>query len=54
VVNYAGSSSAADDVVAELTSAGGSAVALKADVADETAVSVLFDMAEQAMEGSTS
>ncbi|MEM1239583.1 MAG: 3-oxoacyl-[acyl-carrier-protein] reductase [Cyanobacteria bacterium P01_H01_bin.26] len=41
VVNYARSSAAADDVVDEITEAGGSAVALQADVSQEDQVDAL-------------
>jgi len=42
VVNYAGNSAKAEDVVHEITSAGGHAVAIQADVADAAAVANLF------------
>ncbi|MGD1852967.1 MAG: 3-oxoacyl-[acyl-carrier-protein] reductase [Leptolyngbyaceae cyanobacterium] len=42
VVNYARSSTAADDVVAEITRAGGSAIALQADVSQEDQVDALI------------
>ncbi|MBE9070942.1 3-oxoacyl-[acyl-carrier-protein] reductase [Leptolyngbya cf. ectocarpi LEGE 11479] len=41
VVNYARSSTAADEVVAEITGAGGSAIALQADVSQEDQVDAL-------------
>ena len=41
VVNYARSSGAADEVVAEITNAGGSAIALQADVSQEDQVDAL-------------
>lgn len=41
VVNYARSSEAADEVVAEITNAGGSAIALQADVSQEEQVDAL-------------
>ncbi len=41
VVNYARSSAAADEVVAEITHAGGSAIALQADVSQEDQVDAL-------------
>lgn len=41
VVNYARSSTAADDVVAEITNAGGSAIALQADVSQADQVDAL-------------
>lgn len=43
VVNYASSSTAADQVVAEITEAGGSAIALQADVSKADQVDALFD-----------
>jgi 3-oxoacyl-[acyl-carrier protein] reductase len=46
VVNYASGASAADETVAAIISAGGRAVAVQADVADETAVAAMFDVAE--------
>ena len=42
VVNYARSSTAADEVVAEITGAGGSAIALQADVSQEEQVDALI------------
>lgn len=42
-VNYAGSKSAADDVVARIETAGGKAVALQADVSDPAACKELVD-----------
>ena len=42
VVNYARSSAAADDVVAAITEAGGSAIALQADVSQEDQVDALI------------
>ncbi|MEM9804883.1 MAG: 3-oxoacyl-[acyl-carrier-protein] reductase [Cyanobacteria bacterium P01_D01_bin.56] len=42
VVNYARSSAAADEVVAEITGAGGSAIALQADVSQEDQVDALI------------
>lgn len=43
VVNYASSSTAADEVVAEITGAGGEAVALKADVSQVEQVDNLIN-----------
>jgi 3-oxoacyl-[acyl-carrier protein] reductase len=43
VVNYAGNVVEADKVVGAITAAGGTAIALQADVADSTAVRGLFD-----------
>ena len=51
VVNYAGNRAEADAAVAEITGAGRNAVAVKADVADETAVAAMFDTAEQTFGG---
>ncbi|MFE0021128.1 SDR family oxidoreductase [Amycolatopsis sp. NPDC059021] len=45
-VNYAGNTAAAEETVAAITAAGGTAIAVKADVADEHAVAALFDRAE--------
>ncbi len=42
VVNYARSSAAADEVVAEITAAGGTAIALQADVSQEDQVEALI------------
>ncbi|MFI9829075.1 SDR family oxidoreductase [Streptomyces sp. NPDC051913] len=46
VVGYAGNKEAADEVVAAIGAEGGSAVATRADVGDETEVAALFDQAE--------
>jgi 3-oxoacyl-[acyl-carrier protein] reductase len=46
VINYAGNQAEAEAAVKEITTAGGRAIAVQADVADETAVAVLFDRAE--------
>jgi 3-oxoacyl-[acyl-carrier protein] reductase len=51
VVNYAGNEAQAKEAVAEITAAGGQAIAVQADVADETAVAALFDEAERAYGG---
>jgi NAD(P)-dependent dehydrogenase (short-subunit alcohol dehydrogenase family) len=48
VVNYARDRTAADALVAAITAAGGRALAVAADVADEAAVTALFDAAEAA------
>lgn len=45
VVNYAGNAARAEDVVREITTQGGKAMAVQADVADALAVAVLFDTA---------
>ncbi|MFO0171199.1 MAG: SDR family NAD(P)-dependent oxidoreductase, partial [Aphanizomenon sp.] len=42
VINYASSSTAADQVVAEITASGGEAFALKADVSQENQVDTLI------------
>ncbi|MGW3629226.1 SDR family oxidoreductase [Streptomyces sp. NPDC005122] len=46
VVNYAGNEAEAGKAVAAITDAGGEALALRADVADETAMAALFDAVE--------
>ena len=51
VVNYQGDAGAADQTVAAITAAGGRAIAVQADVADEPVVAALFDAAEQAFGG---
>src|SRR4051812_24388526 len=51
LVNYASSSAEADTVVADILAAGGKAIAVKADVADPSAVAALFDAAEAAFGG---
>ena len=51
VVNYAGSADEAAQVVREIESAGGKALAVQADVASSTAVARLFDGAEAAFDG---
>ncbi|MFD8213940.1 SDR family oxidoreductase [Streptomyces sp. NPDC059697] len=51
VVNYAGNEAEADKTVAAITEAGGEAIAIRADVADETAVAALFDATESAFGG---
>ncbi|WP_306319982.1 MULTISPECIES: SDR family oxidoreductase [unclassified Streptomyces] len=45
-VNYAGDTAAAEETVKTITAAGGRAIAVRADVADEEAVSALFDRVE--------
>lgn len=47
-VNYAKNRQAADEVVAQITAGGGEAVALQADVGDESAVNDLFAAVEEA------
>ncbi|MFI6575517.1 SDR family oxidoreductase [Nocardiopsis sp. NPDC050513] len=51
VVNYADGKEAAESVVDEILAAGGRATAVRADVADETAASALFDAAESEFGG---
>ncbi|CAL9331260.1 3-oxoacyl-[acyl-carrier-protein] reductase FabG [Streptomyces sp. enrichment culture] len=51
VVHYSGSAQRAEKVVASIQEAGGSAVALPGDVADETAMTALFDAAEERFGG---
>jgi 3-oxoacyl-[acyl-carrier protein] reductase len=48
-VNYARSADAADEVVASITDAGGTAFAFQADVGDEAAVSAMFVAVEEAL-----
>jgi 3-oxoacyl-[acyl-carrier protein] reductase len=47
VVGYAGNPDRADDAVKAITAAGGTASAVRADVADEQQVTALFDAAEE-------
>ncbi|WP_236046618.1 SDR family oxidoreductase [Paractinoplanes ovalisporus] len=51
VVGYAGNAELADEVVAEITAAGGRAVAGRADVADEKEVAALFELGEKTYGG---
>ncbi|MEV8413541.1 SDR family oxidoreductase [Streptomyces niveus] len=51
VVNYAGNQTEAEAAVATITESGGTAMAFRADVADEVAVSALFDAAEETYGG---
>jgi 3-oxoacyl-[acyl-carrier protein] reductase len=51
VVNYASSSQAAEDIVAEITSAGGGAIALQADVSQADQVDSLFNAAIDKFKG---
>src|SRR5687768_3943123 len=46
VVHYSGNPDAADQAVAAITAAGGTATAIRADVADVDEVAALFDRAE--------
>lgn len=51
VVNYASSQGAADDVVREIETAGGKAIAVKADIGTSAGVTALFDAAEKSFGG---
>src|SRR3977135_923711 len=51
VVNYAGNQEEADAAVASITDAGGTAIAVRADVADEAAIDALFKTADQEFKG---
>jgi 3-oxoacyl-[acyl-carrier protein] reductase len=51
VIGYAGNQAAAEEAVKEVEQAGGRAIAVQADVADETAVAALCDRAEQEFGG---
>jgi 3-oxoacyl-[acyl-carrier protein] reductase len=51
VVNYANGTEAGEAVVASIAAAGGSAVAIRADVADEVAVAAMFDRVESELGG---
>jgi 3-oxoacyl-[acyl-carrier protein] reductase len=51
VVHYAGRAAAADETVAAIESAGGKAVAIQGDVADEIAMAGLFEGAESQFGG---
>ncbi|WP_199441214.1 SDR family oxidoreductase [Umezawaea beigongshangensis] len=51
VVNFAGNRAEADATVAAIEDAGGRAIAVQADVADEVAVSAAFDTAEETFGG---
>lgn len=51
VVGYAGRKCAADEVVESVASAGGRAIAVQADVADEHQFAALFDQAEREFGG---
>src|SRR5262245_28290233 len=46
VVNYVSNTAEADQVVDQINAAGGTAIAVQADVSDEAAVATLFDRAE--------
>lgn len=51
VINYAGNQRAADEAVKEIVDAGGQALAVQADVADELGVAQVFQAAEDAFGG---
>lgn len=51
VVGYAGALAAATEVVEEITTSGGRAIAVRADVADDVAVSAMFDTAHETFGG---
>ncbi|MBB2745113.1 UNVERIFIED_ORG: 3-oxoacyl-[acyl-carrier protein] reductase [Microbispora rosea subsp. rosea] len=51
VVGYQGAAAAAAEVVDAVTSAGGRAIAVQADVADENAVAAMFEAAEKQFSG---
>ena len=51
VVSYAGNPATADEAVRAIEKAGGSALAVRADVADEAEVAALFDAAEERFGG---
>ncbi|MER5446433.1 SDR family oxidoreductase [Streptomyces sp. NPDC002764] len=51
VVNYARDAASAEETVAAITAAGGRAIAVQADVADEKEVSALFDRTQEEFGG---
>lgn len=51
VVNYSGSIGPAQEVVSDIEAAGGKAIAFQADVSDSSAISAMFDAAEQTFGG---
>ncbi|MEV4422945.1 SDR family oxidoreductase [Patulibacter sp. NPDC049589] len=51
VVNFASGTAAAEETVAAITAAGGHAIAIGADVADEAAVAAMFDRVERELGG---
>ncbi|MCX5134330.1 SDR family oxidoreductase [Streptomyces sp. NBC_00340] len=51
VVHYSGRAERADEVVTSIRKAGGEAVAVSGDVADETAMAALYDTAEERFGG---
>lgn len=50
-INYAGSQAPAEEMVNKIKEAGGTAIAVKADVSDSSAVKALFDATEDAFGG---
>jgi 3-oxoacyl-[acyl-carrier protein] reductase len=48
-VNYASNAAKAEEVVSQITAAGGAAVAVQADVSDAEAVSAMFDTVNEAL-----
>lgn len=50
-VHYAGNQAKSDALVADMTSAGGSAISVSGDVADDTAMRIVFDQVEQMFGG---
>lgn len=50
-VHFAGNQAAADATVAEITAAGGRAIAVGGDIADDTDAAAIFDRVEQAFGG---
>ncbi|RBQ16818.1 3-ketoacyl-ACP reductase [Spongiactinospora rosea] len=50
-VHYAGNRAAAEETVAEITEAGGAAIAVAGDIADEDAMAAAFDAVESAFGG---
>ncbi len=51
VINYSSGAEAADALVSKIEAAGGTAVAIKADVSDPAAVAALFEQTEQSFGG---
>lgn len=50
-VNFAGNTAAAEETLDEIRAGGGTAIALRADVADERRIAALFDTVEQTFGG---
>lgn len=51
IINYSGKAEPAKQLVGKIAAAGGRAIACRADVADATSVTAMFDAAEQAFGG---